>query len=104
MELIDPYSKSAYLCSGLPSLGSRVQDFIVTADDFELAIFSNSRRVTSAGPAALKIHVSSLTPAIFVEISTIYINPIFLAQFAGSSTQSDIISVCSFFRKPFSFA
>src|SRR3990167_5546140 len=99
---MDPNSKSAYLGSGFPLRGSKVHDFMVIAEDLDLAITSSSLSVTSAGPAVLKTQVSNFTPAISVEISAIfYANPIFFAQFFGSFAQFLITLACSLLRKPF---
>src|SRR3990167_6467032 len=74
---MEPYSRFTQRGAGLPFRGASVQDFISTAQDFDLARFSRSTRVSSRTPEALKTQVSNLTPAIFVEISIFLSIPYF---------------------------
>src|SRR3990167_2230643 len=102
---MEPYLRFTQRGAGLPFLGASVQDFINTAQDFDLARFSRSSSVSSLTPEALKTHDSSLTPAIFVEISIIfYSNPCLLAQPRESLDQSRIILIWSDFKNPWETA
>ncbi len=55
IELILPRATSLYRGSGFPSLGSKLQVFIIIALDSDFPISSSSSRVVQAGPDALKI-------------------------------------------------
>ena len=46
----DLFGKSKYLGSGLPVLGSKVQDFMVIAEDLDLPIILRRGKVSSLGP------------------------------------------------------
>jgi hypothetical protein len=60
IEFILQRGTSLYLGSGLPSLGSKLQDFIIIALESDFQSISSSSKVVQAGPEALNIGLSKV--------------------------------------------